>query len=169
MCEYIHIIDMSKLFHIIGKTGDMLWFKGTYNPMADIDGNLTQVMLMAQFTTHEKKKLDELTTYVKTLSEHTYYIEMNPDYSIRSANKRFLEFKGLSRLQVKKQNLKTLLNGSYHAFETQQVATKLMHGKNAQLSIHMADVGGTVHNFSGHFSPVTDKQKNLNKILLILT
>ncbi len=89
-------------FHIIGKTGDMLWFKGTYNPIADIDGNLTQVMLMAQFTTHEKKKLDELTTYVKTLSEHTYYIEMNPDYSIRSANKRFLEFKGLSRLQVTK-------------------------------------------------------------------
>lgn len=101
-------------FKMRNKLGKELWLTGTFNPIV-IENNMPEkIMMLAQFTTQEKEKLNDLTTMVNALKLTLPVIEFNADFSCKTANEKTLKIFGLSRLDLRSKSVLDFLAPQYH-------------------------------------------------------
>ncbi len=87
-----------------------MYLYGSFHPMVDNEtGEITRLMMFAQFITGEKRKQNELSTMVEGLKKSAPVLEINPDGSLKKANKLFFDLFGISRMQLTKLNIHDIL------------------------------------------------------------
>jgi PAS domain S-box-containing protein len=89
-------------FKQVDKNGHEVWLSGTINPIYDNRNNLEKVLLLAQFTTKSKEKLNELGGSVTAMKGVIPILELNKDFTLKNANPLFFDASGYSRMTLKK-------------------------------------------------------------------
>jgi PAS domain S-box-containing protein len=112
-------------FTILNKDDDELWLTGTFNPICTTAGEVDKIMMLAQFTTQEKEKLNDLNTMVHALKATLPVVELNESLSCKTANEKFLKMFGVSRLEIRNKNLYDFIDKSYHQF-IQTVSSEML-------------------------------------------
>lgn len=102
-------------FKMRNKAGKELWLNGTFNPIIIEEGAPEKIMMLAQFTTQEKEKLNDLTTMVNALKSTLPVMEFNADLTCKTANEKTLKIFGLSRLDLRSKSVLDFLAPEYHA------------------------------------------------------
>ncbi len=101
-------------FKMKDKTGKDLWLTGTFNPIV-VDGNTPQkIMMLAQFTTQEKEKFNDLNTLVHALKSTLPVLEMNEQFVCKTANEKFFKLFGISRLDLRSKSILDFIDPYYH-------------------------------------------------------
>jgi len=103
-------------FKMRNKSGKELWLTGTFNPIVIENGNPEKIMMLAQFTTQEKEKLNDLNTMVNALKQTLPVIEFNPDFTCKAANEKTLKIFGLSRVDLRSKSVLDFLAPRYHTW-----------------------------------------------------
>jgi methyl-accepting chemotaxis protein len=88
-------------FKLRDHAGKEMWLTGTFNPII-VEGDMPhKILMLAQFTTQEKEKLNELSGMVSALKSSLPVLEFNADFSCKTANEKALKLFNLSRLQLR--------------------------------------------------------------------
>jgi PAS domain S-box-containing protein len=86
------------------------WLSGTYNPVYDIIGNLDRILMVGQFVTQDKEKVQDLQEVVATVKSCFPMAEFNYDMTFKSANDLFLGVLGVKRLELKRLHLNEVVS-----------------------------------------------------------
>ncbi len=100
-------------FKIRNKEGEELWLNGTFNPIILKDGKPEKVMMFAQFTTHEKERLNDLSVMVNALKSTLPVLEFNDQFVCKTANEKFLKIFGLTKVTLRNKTIHDFINASY--------------------------------------------------------
>jgi len=96
-------------FKMRDHVGKEMWLSGTFNPII-VEGDVPQrILMLAQFTTQEKEKLNELGGIVAALKATFPVIEFNADFRCKTANDKVMKLFGLSRIQLKSKSISDFL------------------------------------------------------------
>ncbi|GHN02697.1 hypothetical protein WSM22_41860 [Cytophagales bacterium WSM2-2] len=88
-------------FRLRDKQGQESWLTGTFNPIIGLEGNIERIMMLAQFTTQEKERANDLTEMVNALKATVSVAEFNEQFVCKTANDRFMKLFGINRLQLR--------------------------------------------------------------------
>jgi len=92
-------------FKMRDHAGKEMWLTGTFNPII-VEGEVPdRILMLAQFTTQEKEKLNELGGMVAALKATFPVIEFNADFGCKTANEKAMKLFSLSRLQLRSKNI----------------------------------------------------------------
>ncbi len=94
--------------------GRELWLTGTFNPISIEDRIPEKIIMLAQFTTQEKEKLNDLQTIVHALKSTLPVLEFNSDFSCKSANEKAMKMFGLTRMNMKSKSILDLMAPYFH-------------------------------------------------------
>ena len=81
--------------------GGETWLTGTFNPVTGVNGEVEKIMMLAQFVTQDKERLNDLTEMANILKTTLPLAEFNEQFVCKTANDRFMKMFGISRLQLK--------------------------------------------------------------------
>ena len=117
-------------FQFVDAAGKRLWLSGTYNPVFNLTGKAERILMLGQFVTQDKEKVQELQETITALKSCFPMVEVNDNLALKSANDLFLTELGMKRLELKKVLLGDILSTTSSA-EIQgvfiQQSTKLQH------------------------------------------
>ncbi len=102
-------------FKTKSKEGKVLWLNGTFTPIAGVGGEPEKVMMYAQFTSKEKEAMHDLKSLVSAFKATLPIVELNMDGTFRNANELFCADLGLVKNDIRKRNIKDLLEQSFHS------------------------------------------------------
>lgn len=153
-------------FKIRDHSGKELWLAGTFNPIM-VEGDIPEkIMMFAQFTTQEKEKLNDLNGMVSALKSTLPVIELNPDFTCKTANEKALKLLDIPRLQLRSKTMVDFIAPYYHASwlnMQQDLVKEDFH------SIQIPVIaGGQVIPFQTSLSINRNLDGKINKIILIL-
>lgn len=97
---------ISGQFPRVDKSGNTLWLEASYNPVFDEQNNITGVVKFASDITESINLQKESEGKMQALDRSMAIIEFNPDSSIITANKNFLDTVGYSLDEIKGQKHK---------------------------------------------------------------
>lgn len=89
-------------FKRINKHGKEIWMDVTFNPIYSLDKRVFKILMFASFTTDQKEKEKEYLNKLQALNESVGLLELNLDYTVKSANPFFL-----NKLNIKRKDLKS--------------------------------------------------------------
>ncbi len=149
-------------------TGKELWLKGTFNPINDWEGKPYKVMVYAQFNTSEKEKQKNLTGTVNALKNTTPIMELNADGTFKTANELFFQAFGYKRLALRQKPFEVFLANDKNTPQTKDILKKLEASQVVEYDLNYKDAHGELKTFRTTFSPITDLEENLVKVVVIL-
>jgi methyl-accepting chemotaxis protein len=147
------------------KYGKEVWMEVTYNPIVDLDGKPFKILMFCNFTTLQKEKENEYRNKINTINECLGLVEINNDYTIKTANQFFLD-----KLSLKRKDLK---NKSFEDFidlkkNNPQVIKKLWEnlaqGKTFEGNIELRNKNNQEEGILFHMVVSTAKDLNANTI-----
>ncbi|WP_375581078.1 PAS domain S-box protein [Marivirga tractuosa] len=155
-------------FKQVDKNGHEVWLSGTINPIYDSAQNLEKVLLLAQFTTKSKQKLNELGGSVTAMKGVIPILELNTDFSLKNANPLFFEASGFSRM-----TLKAVDFANHFKLEkgvTQNtVLTDLENGKRVETYLEFKTNDGDWIGSKVSIAGVQNLDLELDKIIILFT
>jgi len=149
-------------------SGKELWLKGTFNPINDLEGNPYKIMMYAQFNTSEKEKQKNLTGTVNALKNTTPILELNPDGTFKNANQLFFDQFKYKRLELRKKPFNEFLVEGKGMPSTKEIFKTIDKASFVEYDLNYLDSQGNSKTFRTTFSPITDLEDNLSKIVVIL-
>lgn len=154
-------------FTILDKEGKELWLTGTFNPISSSAGEQPdKIMMLAQFTTQEKEKLNDLNTMVNALKSTLPVVELNDSFSCKTANEKFLKMFGITRLDIRNKTLFDLVDPSYHQFIS-NVKDELLARDFSSLKVPVIKDNETLV-FEASLSVSRRLDGSISKLILIL-
>lgn len=150
------------------KNGQLIWSTGTINPICDINNNVKKVMLLAQFTTKEKEKLQELTNTLQVLKGLVPILELNPDFSTKTANSLFMQTSGYTRMSLKKLDFVSSCTFT-EDLSFLQVRQQLEQEQLVDTTVVLLNAMSEGMTVGVTFAPVFSLNQQLDKILLLIT
>ncbi|WP_186647984.1 PAS domain S-box protein [Fluviispira vulneris] len=87
-------------FERVSKTGKIIYIRGTYNPIFDINGTLIKIVKHALDVTNEKIINTNNYEILKAIDRFSSFIEFNLDGTILSANENFLKMMKYYRSEI---------------------------------------------------------------------
>jgi PAS domain S-box-containing protein len=155
-------------FKQVDKTGHEVWLSGTINPIYDNAQNLEKVLLLAQFTTKAKQKLNELGGSVTAMKGVIPILELNTDFSLKNANPLFFEASGYSRMSLK--NVEFNENFKFEkGITTKSVLKDLEDGKRVETHLDFKTDEGAWLNSKVSIAGVQNLDLELDKIIILFT
>ncbi|HCW06317.1 MAG TPA: hypothetical protein DGG95_03010 [Cytophagales bacterium] len=153
-------------FKMIDKEGKELWLSGTFNP-ATIEGNEPEkIIMLAQFTTQEKEKLNDLNTMVHALKATLPVMEFNADFSCKTANEIAMKFFGLSRLNLKSKTILDFIAPYYHSLWNKR-KEEILENDFSSISLPFI-VGPNQFNYEVTISIVKNLNGSISKVIVLL-
>ncbi len=105
-------------FQYLDAKENVQWISGTYNPIFDLTGSIEKILMLGQFVTQHKEKVQELQDTIAAIKNCFPVVEINSDMTFKGANDLFLTELGVKRIELKKVSVKDILaNGSYKRME----------------------------------------------------
>ncbi len=153
-------------FKMKDEEGRELWLSGTFNPIM-IEGDVPEkIIMLAQFTTQEKEKLNDLNTIVHALKATLPVLEFNPDFSCKTANEKAMKFFGLTRLNLKSKTILDFIAPYYHSIWKSK---KDEIENNDLLTLHLPFIAGDASfNYEVTISVVRNLSGSIGKIVVLL-
>jgi len=155
-------------FKQVDKSGHEVWLSGTINPIYDNEQKLEKVLLLAQFTTKSKQKLNELGGSVTAMKGVIPILELNTDFSLKNANPLFFEASGYSRM-----TLKSVAFNENFKFEkgvtSKSVLKDLEDGKRVETYIDFKSQAGEWFGSKISIAGVQNLDLELDKIIILFT
>ena len=84
-------------FKRLTKNRNEIWIEASFNPIVDINGNLSKVLMFAQFISDIMERENELKNKISVLNEALPYAELDEDWKIKNANPLFMSTFSLTR------------------------------------------------------------------------
>ncbi|HET8858716.1 PAS domain S-box protein [Marivirga sp.] len=155
-------------FKQVDKAGHEVWLSGTINPIYDSARNLEKVLMLAQFTTKSKQKLNELGGSVTAMKGVIPILEMNIDFSLKNANPLFFDASGYSRMTLKNVDFKE--NFKLEKGITPELVLKdLENGKSVETYLDFKTNKGEWISSKVSIAGVQNLDLELDKIIVLFT
>ncbi|MBL6447106.1 PAS domain-containing protein [Fulvivirga sp. 29W222] len=100
------------------KNGKSIWLSGTLNPITNNEGTIIKIMMFAQLITQEKVRMEDMIQTINAFKSSTPFLELSPDYKVKSANKELLETLEYSRTEVRNKSIHLLIKNTNNILET---------------------------------------------------
>ncbi|MGC3943078.1 MAG: PAS domain-containing protein [Chryseolinea sp.] len=153
-------------FKMRDHAGKEMWLSGTFNPII-VEGDVPQrILMLAQFTTQEKEKLNELGGMVSALKATFPVIEFNADFRCKTANEKAMKLFGVSRIQLKSKGIADFL-APVGQQQWPMHQDEIFRSDSIQLSLPLA-LHDQIALFEVSFSVSRGLDGAINKIILIL-
>jgi PAS domain-containing protein len=153
-------------FRMRDHAGKEMWLTGTFNPIIVEGGVPDRILMLAQFTTQEKEKLNELTGMVSALKSAFPVVEFNADFSCKTANEKAMKLFGLSRLQLRSKRATDFIAPCFQE-QWSKLQREMMQGESAQIVVPLA-LGDQVVVFECSLSVSRGLDGAITRIILIL-
>lgn len=152
-------------FKMKNKLGKELWLVGTFNPIVIDNHSPEKIMMFAQFTTQEKEKVNDLNSIVQTVKYALPVLELNDQFSCKTANEKFTKLFGVSRLELRS---KTILDFLDPAFQSNwgQRQMEILGSDFVTLNLPMR-MGKNIVTYEVSLSIVRNLEGDISKIVML--
>jgi len=135
-------------FRRYAKSGKEVWIDATYNPILDLRGTPYKILMFANFTTEAKEKENDYRNRIQALNDTFGFLEINPDFTIKSANQIFLDQLQLKRKDVKSRTFDSFIYTTADKPElVSNMKTELMAGNPYKQNISFLSSEGTIKKY----------------------
>ncbi|MFN0049314.1 MAG: PAS domain-containing protein [Cytophagales bacterium] len=135
-------------FKRYAKNGKEVWIEATYNPILDLAGRPYKILMFANFTTESKEKENDFKNRINAFNETFGSLEINPDFTIKSANQIFLDLHNLRRKDLKNISFDQLIDNNLNGIHfADLVKTELEKGKAVRQKISIQSEKGIVNEY----------------------
>ncbi|MBK6267250.1 PAS domain S-box protein [Marivirga sp. S37H4] len=155
-------------FKQVDKQGHEVWLSGTINPIYNDENGLRKVLMLAQFTTQSKQKLNELSGSVSAMKGVIPILELNIDFSLKNANPLFFETSGYSRMTLKNISFENHFKLD-KSITAQTILSELRNGKRIETSLQFKTLGGNWISSKVSLAGVQNLDLELDKIIILFT
>ena len=100
-------------FKMKNKEGKEFWLSGTFNPIIIEAQTPEKILMLAQFTTQEKEKLNDLNALVHAFKSTLPVMEFTNTFSCKSANDMAMKLFGVSRIELKSKGIANFIAPYY--------------------------------------------------------
>ena len=153
-------------FKMRDHTGKEMWLSGTFNPIT-VEGQVPQkILMLAQFTTQEKEKLNELSSMVAAFKSAVPVIEFNADFTCKTANDKAQKLFNLNRMQLRSKRIEDFFAVPYHA-EWTTCQQQVLNADAISLRIPMA-LQDRVATFEVGFSLARGLDGEVTRVVLMI-
>lgn len=153
-------------FKMKNKEGKDLWLTGTFNPIIVEGSSPEKIMMLAQFTTQEKEKLNDLNTMAHALKATLPVIEFTDTMACKTASEKALKIFGLSRVQLKNKTILDFIAPHYKNAWIQK-QSELLDAEHLNLILPIATNEQSV-NYEVSFSVAKNLEGKVAKVIMIL-
>jgi PAS domain S-box-containing protein len=153
-------------FRYIDATNKVQWLSGTYNPIFDVTGKVEKILMLAQFVTQDKEKMQELQETITALKSGFPMAELNADMTFKSANDLFLAELGIKRLELKKVQPKDVLSAASFKQIMQHQCSSVEQPEHFDLNLQSKN--GNTKRFSATIIKVNGNTERQRRSLLLL-
>ncbi|HEY5744487.1 MAG TPA: PAS domain-containing protein [Chryseolinea sp.] len=152
-------------FRMRDKAGKELWLAGTFNPIGVKGNGPEKIVMLAQFTTQEKEKMNDLNGIVHALKSTLPVIEFNEQFVCKTANEKALKLFQVSRLELRNKTILDFISTCYHfAWKKQQGDVLKDEFSNTILPIVAS---GSEISYEVTISVIRNPEGNVTKVILI--
>lgn len=155
-------------FKQVDKQGHEVWLSGTINPIYNEENKLKKVLMLAQFTTQSKQKLNELSGSVTAMKGVIPILELNIDFSLKNANPLFFELTGYSRMTLKNVSFSSDFKLDKGISE-QSILLNLKNGKTVETILQFKTKEGNWISSIVSLAGVQNLDLELDKIIILFT
>lgn len=141
----------------ITKNGKDIWIQATYNPVADLNGNVTKVVKFATDVTDEKLKNADYEGQIDAVSKSQAVIQFGIDGTIIDANDNFLNAVGYSLDEIQGKHHRIFVEPDYaNSPEYQQFWQSLRDGVYQAAEYKRIGKGGKEIWIQASYNPIFD-------------
>lgn len=143
-----------------------MWLSGTFNPII-VEGSAPQrILMLAQFTTQEKEKLNDLNGMVLALKATLPILEFNADLTCKSANDKALKLFQLTRMNMRTKKMSDFLTRTFLS-RWDLLLGELQRTDSIQANAALMLPGGE-RNYEIGISMTKDTNGRVTRIVIIL-
>jgi len=146
------------------KSGGNAWIKASYFPIRDAQGGVERVMKIASDVTEEHDRLRDQQATFDAIDRSMATIEFEPDGTILTANKNFLDAMGYTLEQVRGKHHRIFCDESFYRenpdFWADLAAGKLNTGQFRRITSDGSDLW-----LEASYNPVFDAQGRVEKVI----
>ncbi len=153
-------------FRRFGKGGREIWLQATYNPILGATGKPVKVMKFASDITNQKQTALDQQGQIEALGRSQAVIEFDPDGTIRTANRNFLDALGYELSEIKGKHHRMFVSRedendpSYAAFWE-----ALRAGEFRQADYRRIAKGGREIWIQATYNPIKDSDGRVYKVV----
>lgn len=156
-------------FKRINKEGKEVWMDVSYNPILDTIGKPFKILMFANFISEKKEAENEFKNKINAINEAFGFLEINNDYSIKSANQYFLDLLQMKRKDLRQKTFFDMLEGPHNNNITLENAKiNLEKGTSFKAEISFVDIDGKPLHFVASLSRGRDINGKLSNIYATL-
>lgn len=153
-------------FRLVNRNNEEMWLNGTFNPIFNSKSQVTKVIMIAQFTTQEKAKQNELHGIINAVKNSMAYLELDGNFACKSANERFLKAFGIKRLELKDKVFCSLLEkDANEEFVKSHLSLVPQQYYEADLFFRL---NGQAVAMRTSFTPIRDHNQKVQKIVVLI-
>lgn len=152
-------------FKMKNKLGKDLWLVGTFNPIVIDSHSPEKIMMFAQFTTQEKEKVNDLNSIVQTVKYALPVLELNDQFSCKTANEKFTKLFGVSRLELRSKSILDFIDPAFQN-NWRQREVEVLGSDFVTLNLPMR-MGKTVVTYEVSLSVVRNLEGDISKIVML--
>lgn len=112
-------------FRMKNREGKEFWLNGTLNPIIIANSTPDKILMLAQFTTQEKERMNDLNTLVHAFKSTLAIIDFNSSFSCKSANDKAMKLFGVTRVSLKSKSIYDFIAPYFHQ-NWENIKTEIM-------------------------------------------
>src|SRR6478735_11261326 len=154
----------------VGKDGKEIWVQASYNPVLDSKGKPTKVVELATDITAKKIEALENAAQVAAIERSQAVAAFNPDGTIITANKNFLNAMGYALGEVQGKHDSMFVEPAERASAAyREFWAKLNRGESQSAEYKRIGKGGKEVWIQATYSPIADENGRLCKVVTFAT
>lgn len=147
------------------KEGRYLWLSGTFNPIFNLEEKLQRILMVAQFTTHEKEKQYELSSMLEAMNNSVMSLEMDASGSLKKGNALFLQTFGYKRSEISRLNIHDLVKSTE---DIPNILEQLGQENAVIRLLTLTTKEGEEKTYQATFNAMRNLEQQLHRVLIIL-
>ncbi len=164
-------------FQRLGKNGETVWFKATYSPIENDEGEILKIVKYAYDITEEKNKevalglqTKETKSLLNAIGKSNFVIEFSPDGKILDSDAGFLKALGYSAEELYGKHHSFMCESEYaQSEEYKEFWNKLGKGEFDEGVYKRVGKGGKEIWLQATYNPILDEDGNVLKVVKFAT
>ncbi len=154
-------------FKLINSAASEEWLIGTFNPILDLAGKPEKVVMIAQFITQDKEKMNYINSVVHAFKASLPMVEFNEQFQCKLANEKFLKLFDVQRVALRNKQIGDFLSEEYYKNSFEELSADIL-SEGVSSTIIPMKISNSVREFNTSISVIRDLHGNINRIILIL-
>lgn len=157
-------------FRRMHKKGGAVWFRGSYSPIRNSDGEVVKIVKFGRIVSEEKEKALVVKGQLSAVAHAIPTVFLTPEGNLQTPNAAFSKELGYKRIVVRKMQFSELLVDSSDLAEQWSEDKKKLFATGELLSreIVLKHAVGTMHHYQAIFSPIRILTGEIKKAYVIL-